>query len=399
MANNKQLRVLFVGIDKKKITFLDRLIEGLINSKVHVLLTNGKFGSGRGKKQGETRPLWTPPIKGPLLRQVFSFIYLLLSTLGSNHHTWIKEQVKKGHSLKDKFGYFMRYAPFCQGNFDVIYFPWNSTAITYLGLFELGKPVVVSCRGSQINIRPHLPGQQAYIEGLRETFQKAAAVHCVSEDIQQAAYAFGLDRQKAYVISPAVDPDSFTPAIVKSTNKQLKLITTGSLIWRKGYEYMLMAVRQLLDKGVDADLHILGHGPMEESILFMIEDLNLSGRVHLHGKVNPEEVRKQLQTSDIFVLSSLSEGISNAVLEAMSCGLPVVCTDCGGMSEAIRDGTEGFLVPMRDPEAMANALFKLFEDGELRQTMGSAGRKRVVSQFMLEDQVDAFITLFNTLLK
>jgi glycosyltransferase involved in cell wall biosynthesis len=89
----------------------------------------------------------------------------------------------------------------------------------------------------------------------------------------------------------------------------------------------------------------------------------------------------------------LSEGLSNAALEAMACGLPVVTTDCGGMPEAITDGVEGFVVPLRDPHAMAKALSALASDVELRRRMGKAGRDRVLKQFTLGRQIEEFVSL------
>jgi len=397
MPDHNPLRLLIIGIGHNQITFLERLINGLIDQNIQIMLSHTKRLRKQPKGNHSIQYFWTPPIKRGIFRQVFNLMYLFISSLGSKYRRWLTTQVSQGQSLKDKIGIFIRYAPFCHGDFDVIYFPWNSTAITYKGLFEIGLPVVISCRGSQVNIRPHLPGQDAYVSGLRETLQEAAAVHCVSEDIQQAAQAYGLDPEKAVIIHPAVDPDFFKPLNARPHNKQFKIISTGSLIWRKGYEYLLMALKRLIDKGVDAELHILGEGYMQQPILFTIHDLGLTGRVYMHGRVTPEEVREHLQTSDVFMLSSLSEGISNAVLEAMSCSLPVVSTDCGGMSEAISDGVEGFLVPLRDPKAMADALFKLSANADLRQTMGMASRELVLKQFQLDDQINAFIDLLNSI--
>ncbi len=79
----------------------------------------------------------------------------------------------------------------------------------------------------------------------------------------------------------------------------------------------------------------------------------------------------------------------------MSCGLPVVTTACGGMREAVSDGVEGFLVPTRAPAALSAALHKLAVDPSLRQRMGQAGRERIIKDFQLSDQVDAFIRLCN----
>lgn len=176
---------------------------------------------------------------------------------------------------------------------------------------------------------------------------------------------------------------------------RFSIINIGSIVWNNGYEYALLAVRQLVDRGVDAEFHIIGDGPERQRILYTIDDLRLEGRVVLHGKLPAEAVRDRLQQADVFLLSSLSEGISNAVLEAMSCGLPVVTTNCGGMREAVTDGVEGFVTPVRDPQTAADALRQLALDAELRARMGAAARQRVLREFDLRDQVEAFTTMFS----
>ena len=118
-----------------------------------------------------------------------------------------------------------------------------------------------------------------------------------------------------------------------------------------------------------------------------------SACVRLQGE--SEQVRDTLQQSDVFMLASVSEGICNAVLEAMACGLPVVTTDCGGMREAVSDCVEGFVVPIRDSQAMALALQNLAEDSSLQKRMGHAGRQRILQEFTLERQVQQFVALYD----
>ena len=104
---------------------------------------------------------------------------------------------------------------------------------------------MVSCRGSQVQVAPHNPGRVArYEPGWRSQPQRAAAVHCVSEAIMQEAMQFGLDPAKARVIRPAVDPEFFRPAAPARKADGRFRVTTGSLIWRKGYEYALQAIRR-----------------------------------------------------------------------------------------------------------------------------------------------------------
>src|SRR5690606_30820887 len=122
--------------------------------------------------------------------------------------------------------------------------------------------------------------------------------------------------------------------------------------------------------------------------------LGLEVHVSRCGRLTPAEVRSRLQQADAFLLSSLSEGISNAVLEAMACGLPIVTTDCGGMREAVSDGVEGFVVPTRDPQAMAEALHRLATAPARARAMGRVGRERVCREFTLRNQAQDFATLY-----
>jgi colanic acid/amylovoran biosynthesis glycosyltransferase len=278
---------------------------------------------------------------------------------------------------------------------DIVHFEWNSAAIAYLPYLHLWKaPIVISCRGTQVFIRPYVtPG---YSEQLKETFEAAAAVHCVCDAIKDEAALLGLDPEKAVVIRPAVDLSEFRP-VERRERDVLHLVAVGALIWRKGYEYMLLAFRRLLDTGVRARLSIVGSGNEEQRIRFTTHDLGLEPHVTMHGALRPGGVRALLDDADLFVHSSLGEGISNGVLEAMASGLPVVTTDCGGMREAVTDGREGFVVPVRDVAAMSAALAALAGDAGLRQRMGHAARATVERDFALEQQVASFASLYQEL--
>jgi glycosyltransferase involved in cell wall biosynthesis len=155
-------------------------------------------------------------------------------------------------------------------------------------------------------------------------------------------------------------------------------------------------MRLLLDRGVPAHFDIIGSGVENQRLLYTVQDLGLNDHVSWHGRLAPAQVLARLQAADVCLLSSLSEGISNAVLEGMACGLPVVTTDVGGMREAVTDGVEGFLVPARDPEATAGALADLWRQPARRAAMGAAGRARIERDFRLDDQADAFLNLFRS---
>jgi len=394
-------RLLVVGVKWPPETFLARLVAGLAEAGVQVTIATERRSHISWPNQSNVNWLYT----SNWLHQILSVSGSVVKRTGGSDIRKLqgakrrKTLFRRPRGLFDRIWRWYCSRPFASQDWDIIYFPWNSAAIAYPALFELGCPVVVSCRGSQVNVAPHNPKRELIRDGLRETFQRAAAVHCVSESIKLEAMQYGLDPTKAWVIRPAVDPQFFYPP--SSTLRQdgcFHIVSTGSLIWRKGYEYALLAIRRLVDMGVPAEFEIIGEGPERQRILYTIDDLGLCGYVHLLGQLSPEQVRERLQQADTFLLSSLSEGISNAVLEAMSCGLPVVTTDCGGMTEVVTNGVEGFVVPVRDPDTMANRLQALWENPELRSAMGAAARERVVREFSLERQIREFLFMYQSVI-
>jgi colanic acid/amylovoran biosynthesis glycosyltransferase len=398
MVEAKKLRVLIVGLSWPPETFIARLLEGLTAAGVDVTVAHSRRPDGEWARNERVHWLATPAWKGLAAKRLLVLVWLwLCAALRSVNDVKIfARYVRRAESRNEKWEVWNRLLPFSGRRWDVIYFPWNSAAIAYLPLFELGSPAVISCRGAQINVAPHNPSRAPIVDGLRESFQQAAAIHCVSAAIKQEARQYGLDEAKATIIYPAVSPINFQPYVPQPSTAQtsFRVVTTGALHWRKGYEYALLAISRLVQSGVAVNYDIIGDGPERQRLRYTIHDLGLEEHVSLHGSLTPDEVRRRLQEADAFLLSSLSEGVSNAVLEAMACGLPVVTTNCGGMREAVTDNEEGFVVPTRDPDASALALAKLAADPALRSRMGQAGRARILQQFDLAQQIKQFVALF-----
>jgi colanic acid/amylovoran biosynthesis glycosyltransferase len=401
MGEAKPFRLLVVGIAWPPETFIARLLHGLAKAGVEVTIASGCRPKAHEFSRSRLRWLSAPAWDGaPMVRLArLGWMTGWAAVRSPRGLAQLARCLRHGASRAERLQDWYRLVPFVGRRWDGIYFAWNSAAITYLPLYDMGCPVVVSCRGAQVNVAPHDPRRVAIREGLRRSFERAAAVHCVSDDIRQEAERFGLDPAKVWIIRPAVDPSFFHPTEQpRRRDGTFRVITTGSLIARKGYEYALLSLRRLLDEGTAVQCDIIGEGPERQRVLFTIDDLGLKEHVRLCGRRRPEEVREALLRADAFILSSLSEGISNAVLEAMACGLPVVTTDCGGMREAVTDRVEGFVVPLRDPAAMAAALAKLAADPALRDRMGRAARERVLSEFSLNRQIDQWLVLYRTLL-
>jgi colanic acid/amylovoran biosynthesis glycosyltransferase len=293
-------------------------------------------------------------------------------------------------------GLLRKYARLARMRPDVVHFEWETAAARHLPLMDVWDcPVVVSCRNRGVAVFPHTPGNEDWVSRLPTVLHRSAAVHCVSEAITREAANYGLDPAKAWLIRPAVDPEFFSPAPMTSGPRTaLRLVSVGQLAWHKGHQYALHAIRLLIDRGIPTRFDLVGEGADRDQVLGTIDDLGLRDHVRVLGQMTPVEVRERLHGADVLLHASLSEGIPNAVLEAMACGLPVVVTDCGGTREAVTDGREGFVIPRRDPHQMAAALFALSRDPALRRRMGEAGRARVRSSFQLGNQIGRTVTLY-----
>lgn len=389
------IRVLLIRLKWPPETFMWRLVDGLARRGMHMTLAVHQRPGADWPATPNVDYVWTPPWGESGGRSLWQTARALggAARRSPAEARRLMGEARRSVTPSGAAANLHRYLPLAGRRWDVVYFPWNTMAITYHPLLERG-PSVISCRGTQINITPHNPERASIVEGLATTFGRASAVHCVSAHIRDEATQYGLDAAKAVVIHPAVDTDTFRPSARPAGDGPFRVVTTGGLLWGKGYEYALLAVRALVDRGLDVRFEIIGGGEERQRLLFTIDDLGLRQHVVLHGPLPPAGVLARLQAADAFLLTSLSEGLSNAALEAMACGLPVVTTAVGGMPEAVTDGVEGYLVPARDPAAAAEALWRLAKAPQLRREMGAAGRRRVVQAFALERQIDAYADLF-----
>ena len=291
---------------------------------------------------------------------------------------------------------------------DVVHLGWLGAATERIALIpDLDVPIVVSCRGSDLRIDPLVDAHYRQRIGL--VFDRVDAVHCVSEELAGQAISLGLDRSKLFVGAWGVDTKFFSPSPVPETNaaparlagRTLGVVSVGRLHWVKGYEYALMAIQQVRRTGLDVEYTIIANAGADAraSVFTAIRDLGLEDCVRVRDELSPVEVRDALRRADVFLHPSLSEGISNAALEAMAVGLPVVVTDVGGMRELVTDGIDGFVVPSRVPAALAAAVLERAADSELREKMAVRGRERVLHDFDAESCTEAMLEHYRRLVR
>lgn len=274
---------------------------------------------------------------------------------------------------------------------DLVHFEFGGLAVGRMALVDrLDRPVVVSFRGFDLNF-VGLDEPRHY----DEVWRRADALHFLGEDLWRRARERGCpaDKPRA-LIPPAVDADRFRPPDRRGRSGPVRILSVGRLEWKKGYERALLALRRLVDRGLDFRYSIVGDGSLRPALAHARHQLDLEQRVELLGAVPHEEIVDRLATADLFFHPAVSEGFGNAVLEAQAMALPVVATDADGLAENIAHGVTGWIVPRRDPRAMADRLFDLARNPEARFAMGQAGRNRVLERFRPEAEIDAFEALY-----
>jgi len=174
------------------------------------------------------------------------------------------------------------------------------------------------------------------------------------------------------------------------------LIAVGRLDSQKGLRFRIEAVPAVVARDRNVHLLIVGEGPERPILVRDIRDRQLGQHVHLLGQRS--NVPQLLKACDAFVLSSLLEGMPNALLEAMAAGLPVIATRVEGVTELITDGETGLLVEPGSATALGAAMTTMLQDPNLAREMGTAAQNRVKAEFSWEQTTAAYERLYESLL-
>jgi glycosyltransferase involved in cell wall biosynthesis len=223
---------------------------------------------------------------------------------------------------------------------------------------EMGKPLVLSIRGSDINVLTRFPRRRRLIQ---DTMRQADAVVAVSGALAREAEALGVERAKIHVIPNGVDTALFFPRPKSDTRQRIgwpldayTVLSVGRLESVKRFDSLIQAVRMVRDRiGGRVRCIIAGDGTLRPTLERAIRRADLHGDVLLPGWVPPAMLALWYSAADLFCLLSQSEGCPNVVLESLACGTPVVAAHVGGIPEIVRDSETGFLVSSRRAEDVA----------------------------------------------
>jgi len=254
-------------------------------------------------------------------------------------------------------------------------------------------PYIISLRGSDV------PGQHARLKldykilgpVFAAIWKKAAALVACSEGLKNRALNF-LPTVAIDVIPNGVELDRFSPAETTKSSVVLRLLTVGRLSVTKRVE-MLIDVAQILHRdGCNVHLTIVGGGQMEQQLRYMVAEKNLSNIIEITGRLDAEKMPQVYRQNDIFVSASMQEGMSNAMLEAMASGLPIVTTRCEGVEELIKEN--GIVVENAQPYQIAEAIKKLAETAETSKEISVAARKQA-EKFSWQQVAEQYLSCYN----
>jgi sugar transferase (PEP-CTERM/EpsH1 system associated) len=259
-----------------------------------------------------------------------------------------------------------------------------------------GVPIVISSERTM--------GQESHWRYAldRLTHPLADQIICVSEQVADfVVQRVGVPREKTVVIPNGVELEDFNDLPTSEEARSvLDLPPDKALVGTVTRLNEVKRVDVLLEASArleGAHTVIVGDGPERTRLEAMAHRLGLAPRVHFVGQ--QLDVRPWLAALDVFLLPSDWEGMSNALLEAMAAGLPVVATAVGGTPEVVVEGATGFLVPPGDPAALAEVTTRLLGDSDLRSAMGEAGRARAERHFSIAETVRRTEELYTTLLE
>ncbi len=186
-------------------------------------------------------------------------------------------------------------------------------------------------------------------------------------------------------------------SIIDFCNKGFAIGSMGRLSYEKGYRYLIHALNLLVKEGIDAHLIIIGEGYERNSLEGLVAQFELSDKVMLPGYL--DDAKNYIPFFNVFVLSSLTEGLPITLLEAMQAKVPIVATEVGGIPEVLHNGRAGLLIQPCKPHALAEAIRRLYHDGELASKLTNVAYHRVTTHYATKNMASGYLDIYKNLIQ
>jgi glycosyltransferase involved in cell wall biosynthesis len=256
---------------------------------------------------------------------------------------------------------------------------------------ELGLPLVITARGTDLNLIPQYPGPRRMIKAAAEA---ADGVITVAAALKEPLVELGIAPERVTVLRNGVDLNFFQPQPREDARRKFAMVrrtlgSVGHLIERKGHHHVIAALPRL----PDTDLIIAGDGEEKSNLMALAAKLGVSDRVQFLGAVGQDRLRDLYSGIDALVLASGREGWANVLLEAMACGTPVIASAVWGTPEVVASPDAGVLMPTLDAEGVVAAAAQLFAHQPPR-----AATRIYAEQFGWEPTTQGQLDLFRAIL-
>jgi len=256
---------------------------------------------------------------------------------------------------------------------------------------------VTTLHGSDVTI---LGNDPAYERVNTMSVEASDAITAVSKFMaDQAQNSLGIEKE-IHVIPNFVDHNKYQPApcelIEARMEDAITLIHVSNFRPVKLVEDIVYSMCVITKKVPDAKLILVGDGPDRRRVGRLVDKLGLKKNIRMMGFRS--DVAEILRTADALVMASETESAPLTVLEGMSSGLPIIATDVGGIPEQVEDGVNGFLVPVKRPDDIAEAVLKLNADINLKMKMGENSRKKVLERYTVDRVLDQYMKIYESVI-
>ena len=246
------------------------------------------------------------------------------------------------------------------------------------------------------NIARRLQSTIAYATEL-EILRNSDLITTISQSVALELGGYGLDPGKIIALENGVDERIYTPRR-SGEPEEMYVLYVGRLDFRKGLFDLIRCGKYVGEEYPEVKFVITGEGPLQGKLKEEVRKMQLQDRIIFLGHVSRSRLIQLYQDATVFVLPSHYEGLPTVLLEAMSCGVPVVATSVSGNTEVISSGVNGLLVPPKAPRDMAMAISRLLGDEQLRQDLGKAARRTIVERYTLNKITDNLLECYKSVL-
>ncbi|MBI4267438.1 MAG: glycosyltransferase family 4 protein [Chloroflexi bacterium] len=278
------------------------------------------------------------------------------------------------------------------------------TLYGYLGVASGFHPVILTAWGSDILITP----KQSWIHRLltRYALKKADMVICDSETMKRELLELSTDPTKIRLVYNGIDTQRFNPRRVQGFRSRAGIpdnvpvvISTRSLRPVYNVEMLIKAIPLVLREKPETRFLIIGDGEQKEQLSKLAGSLGVSNNIQFLGWAAHDDIPDYLSAADVYVSTSLSDSTSLSLQEAMACELAPVVTDLPANREWVKNGENGWLVPVNDVEAFANKIIHLLKNENLRKQFGKAGRTIIEQRAEYEKEMSKMEGLYRQMVK